>query len=420
MNLYTVSIAHHNVAIENREKFKLSTLENERMVLQVKEILNLEECIILSTCNRTEIYYLNNKPLTLELLKLLCTIKCITYSEQYLPLVKSYEGDEAIQHIFNVGMGLDSLILGDLQIYGQLKDAYQKAADLGMCGAYLHRIMHVIFHTHKRVSNETLFLKGATSNAYNAVKILLGELSKTIGSKVLIVGLGEMGQSICKYLSEFDLQNIWVTNRSMSKARMISKNYGFNAIDFGLHKQKLHKFDFIISCIDGESTQYKITHFNHVPPKCIIDLGAPRSVCSQVERLGAKLYNIDDIGRLSKEAISQKKQEINTVQQIIHDEVEQFKLWQQSQVFSPTIHQLKQQLEAIRLSSLATFKKDLNQDEITAAEKVSMHLLNKIIQVPVVKLKQACLRGESEELSQALQELFTLEQPQAISSQLNN
>lgn len=417
-DLKLFSISHQRASVLIREKFSLNDLETKHFLQKLNEVLSINEAIVLSTCNRTEIYYCSKDNRTLDILKLLCAFKCLVPSDKYAKYINVKEGDQAVKHLFTTGIGLNSLLLGDLQIYGQLKAAYQYATDENMCQAFLHRLMHTFFHFHKRVVNETDFKKGITSNSYTAANIIHKRSLKLSSPKILIVGLGEMGSNVCQYLSKIGTKNVWVTNRSMKKAKDISKTYGFNSIDYGIHYKKLQQFDIILSCAHQENLIYKITHFGSKSPDLIIDLCTPRTVSPEITRLGTKVLNVDDLGLQIDHTIQSRKKEIAKIEKIVMEELSGFNVWLTETTFTPTVQKLKQALEELRIESLATFKKELNASELDAIDKVSNKMIQKIVQLPTLQLKEACKQGNVATLNDALKALFMLEEPTVLTSKL--
>ncbi|ANQ49175.1 glutamyl-tRNA reductase [Flammeovirga sp. MY04] len=413
MNFYTFSISHRNATINIREKFYLSDQETSEFLLQLNDTINIQEAIVLSTCNRMEVYYLSESNQTDLILKLLCAFKCELPSKKYYKYIDSYEHEAGIKHLLEVGMGVDSFILGDLQIYGQLKNAYNIATEVGMCKSYLHRLMHTLFNVHKKVFNETEFLKGATSCAYNAAKLLKDTCLPH--ETTLIIGIGDMGKNVAGYLSRLNVKNVFLTNRTMSKAIQMCNETGFQLLHYDQLNAHLSSFDHIISCVDGNSRTFGVGDFDGAYPKTLIDLGTPRSINSQLLKYGCQVLNIDDLSKYKEQTLATRKSEIEKVNTLIQEGIHQFALWKKEQNMVPTVRFLKQQLQELRELSLANFKKEMNPEEIAAAEKVSNQLINKIISLPAVQLRKACQRGDSADLSEALTALFTLDKEEILS-----
>ncbi|KXX68743.1 glutamyl-tRNA reductase [Flammeovirga sp. SJP92] len=416
-DLKLFSISHYKATVSVREKFSLNNLEVKHFLQKLKEVLSIEEAIVLSTCNRVEVYYVSKLSQTKDILKLLCALKCLIPSDQYTQYIEDKEGDNAVEHLFSTGIGVNSLLLGDLQIYGQLKNAYQNATDENMCQAFLHRLMHTFFHFHKRITNETSFKKGISSNGYAAVKVTDEFCKYKTDTKILIIGLGEMGRDVCQYLHKKEIKNVSITNRSVNRALQLKELFGFEVVDYEQHMNKLSEFDVVITSAHHEKIVYKPS-ITTTSPQLIIDLCSPRTVSPEFNKIGTKVLNIDDLGLQLDETIKLRKSELSKVNKIFHEELIKFNSWLKETYFTPTVLLLKNALEEVRKDSLATFKKEFNSSELEAIERVSNRMIQKIVQLPTLQLKEACKQGNVATLNEALKALFMLEEPSIHTSKI--
>lgn len=409
-----ISLSHETAPLDIREKVELSEEEKKVLSLRYKEIYNLDEILIVSTCNRTEIYFSSEidscKPLIQEILQL----KNIKNSDEIFPYFKIIQENlGAEKHLFQVATGLKSKVVGDLQIPNQIKRSYQISADLGLAGPYLHRLMHTIFYANKRVTQETSFRDGAASVSYATVA-LAEEISQSIlEPKVLILGLGEIGMDVCKNMADRDFAEITVMNRTYEKAEKIAKGTDFRVAKIEDLFHEIDQADIVISSIrtdDPIITKENMKDLNLVKFKYFIDLSVPRSIESGIEKIdGLLLYNIDSIKQKADRALQERIASIPHVESIIEDSLEGFKEWSKEMELSPTIHKLKESLEQIRKEELNRYVKELSPKELAKLEKITSNLVQKIIKQPIVNLKAACKRGESENLVDLLNELFNLE-----------
>ena len=409
-----ISLSHETAPLNIREKVELGEEEKKVLSLRFKEIYNLDEILIVSTCNRTEIYFSseidNCKPLIEEILQL----KKIKNSDEIFPYFKIIQGNlGAEKHLFQVATGLKSKVVGDLQIPNQIKRSYQISADLGLAGPYLHRLMHTIFYANKRVTQETSFRDGAASVSYATVA-LAEEISQSIlEPKVLILGLGEIGMDVCKNMADRDFAEITVMNRTFEKAEKIAKGTEFRVAKIEDLFHEIDQADIVISSIRTDEpiiTKENMKDLNLVKFKYFIDLSVPRSIESGIEKIdGLLLYNIDSIKQKADRALQERIASIPYVESIIEDSLEGFKEWSKEMELSPTIHKLKESLEQIRKEELNRYVKELSPKELAKLEKITSNLVQKIIKQPIVNLKAACKRGESENLVDLLNELFNLE-----------
>jgi glutamyl-tRNA reductase len=282
-----------------------------------------------------------------------------------------------------------------------------------MAGPFLHRLMHTIFFANKRVVQETSFRDGAASISY-AAKELAEDLTLDIKSpRVLVVGVGEIGQDFCLNLANSRLENVTVLNRTQDKAEKLAQKYNFKFGGIEELLTEIEKADVIVSSVSG--TQPLITRqlldgikiFSH---KYFIDLSMPRSIEAAIEELpGAIVYNLDDLREKTNEALEKRRASVPAVRAIINDSLTDFDDWSKEMIISPTIQKLKSTLEQIRKEEIARFLKNAKPEEAQKLEEMSRSLMQKILKYPVLQLKAACKRGDAESLSELLNSLFNVE-----------
>jgi glutamyl-tRNA reductase len=404
-------LTYKSVSLEIREQVSLNELAAKQLFGYLHEVTPATEVLIVSTCNRTEIYYWAEEDLSAQIITGLKLIKGIDFGlEKYFDQLS---GKEAVQHLFEVAIGLDAQIIGDLQISGQVKTAYQWSADENMAGPFLHRLMHTIFFVNKRVVQETSFRDGAASISY-AAKELAEDLTSSIREpRVLVVGVGEIGKDVCLNLVNSSIKNVTILNRTVDKAQKIAEKCGFNFGSLTTLNEELEKADLVISSI---SVNQPIIRPEHLKGKSIlshkffIDLSVPRSIESSIEEIpGVIVYNMDDLEEKTNAALEKRITSIPVVQAIIHEAIQGFEEWSKEMVISPTIQKLKQALEQIRKEELARYLKSATSQEAEKLDELSRSLIQKILKYPVLQLKAACKRGDSESLSEMLHELFNLD-----------
>jgi glutamyl-tRNA reductase len=404
-------LTYKSVPLAVREMVSLQEQGAKRLFNFIKEYTSATEALVVSTCNRTEIYYSAEKDFSREILQGLKLIKQIDFDfEQYF---KQLTDKEAVRHLFEVAIGLDAQIVGDLQISGQVKTAYQWSADENMAGPFLHRLLHTIFFVNKRVVQETSFRDGAASISY-AAKELAEDLTAGIKEpKVLVVGVGEIGQDVCLNLADSDLKNVTIVNRSVEKAQKLAEKCGFTCDGIDKLEAELAKAHVVISSVSVNQpiiTTEILKQSSILSHKFFIDLSVPRSIDPAVENIpGVVLYNMDDLQEKTNAALEKRLASIPTVQAIIAEAIEEFNEWSKEMVVSPTIQKLKQALEQIRKEELARYLKNASPKEAEKMDELSKSLVQKILKYPVLQLKAACKRGEAEMVSELLQDLFNLE-----------
>lgn len=409
-----ISLSHKMAPLRVRELIALNEDEAKRLMLRLRDFFNLTDLLVISTCNRTEVYYAFEQDLNADIARLLLIEKGLTDTDSYLPYFQFFEAnDQAVRHLFEVCVGLHSQVVGDMQIPNQVKQSYQWSADMEMAGPFLHRLMHTIFFTNKRVAQETPFRDGAASISYAAVELIDELVGEHQNPNVLVIGLGEIGTDVCKNLEARKLTNITLCNRTQTKAEELAQQFNFRVADFANLTDEIRRADVIISSVMRDEpliTPELLQQVNVLTFKYFIDLSVPRSVDTAVEQTpGVLVYNIDHIRSRADEALNQRLAAIPLVEAIVTQAVAEFSDWSKEMVVSPTINKLKNALEQIRRDEIARHLKHLTPDESEKVDKITRGIMQKIIKLPVLQLKAACKRGEAETLIDVLNDLFDLE-----------
>jgi glutamyl-tRNA reductase len=407
----SLALTYKTASLAFREQVSLNETAAKQLLNFIREYTSATDVLVISTCNRTEIYYCAENDLSVEIFKGLSLIKGLSAGfEKYFA---KFEGSEAIQHLFEVAIGLDAQVIGDLQISGQVKNAYQWTADENMAGPFLHRLMHTIFFCNKRVVQETAFRDGAASISYAAKELAEDITAGLSAPKVLVVGVGEIGQDVCLNLVNSKFSSVTILNRTVEKAEKLAAKCNFNFTTIENLQTEISKADVVISSVSGSEpliNRELLKEVKILSHKFFIDLSIPRSVESAIEEIpGAIVYNLDDIQEKTNEAVEKRKASVPHVLTIITEAIHEFEDWSKEMVVSPTIQKLKNSLEQIRKEELARFLKNAKPEEAEKLEEMSKSLMQKILKYPVLQLKAACKRGDADSLTEMLHEIFNLE-----------
>ena len=412
-----LSISHKTAPVEVRECMALNGEETQLLLNRVSELFDLQDVLILSTCNRSEIYYSSSQDLGVELVKALALHKGLEVGEDYYQYFThiTYHR-QAVQHLLRVATGLESQIVGDKNITNQVKSAYQLSADANLAGPFLHRLLHTAFFTNKRVVQETAFRDGAASVSYATLE-LISELTIAMESPtILVVGLGDIGSDLCLNLSDhksFKDSRILVSNRTITKAQELARTSNLQVIPFESFERHLTQVDVVVSAVSMNELLISHQLVQSIATKdfkYFIDLGVPRSIEASIEEVnGMLLYNIDDIQSRANEALQRRLSAIPQVENLVNQAIDDFEDWSKDMSVSPTINKLKNALEQIRQDEIARYLKDLPSDEAMVVDKLTKSIMQKVIKLPVLQLKAACRRGEQETLIDVLNDLFDLE-----------
>jgi glutamyl-tRNA reductase len=413
-NFRSIALSYKTAPLSVREILALTEEQCKALLSTVRDVFDVTDLLIISTCNRTELYYSASEDLSIELIKLLCVHKGISNSENYIPYFTPINNqNEAIEHLFRVAIGLESQVVGDLQITNQVKQAYQWSADANLAGPFLHRLLHTIFFTNKRVVQETSFRDGAASVSYATVELVELLVADKSEAKVLVIGLGEIGADVCRNLSASKLENITLCNRTLDKALALAEECQVRVLTYENLWEQIVNYDVIICSVvmpEPLITKQRLATLDILSHKYLVDLSVPRSIDSAVEQIpGVLLYNIDQIRNTANEALQMRVEAVPEVERLIEESIHEFSQWNQEMVVSPTIQKLKSALEQIRTEELSRFAKQLNGLEAKMVDQITRNIMQKIIKLPVLQLKAACKRGEADSLIDVLNELFNLE-----------
>lgn len=410
-----VSLSFKKAPLEIRELIALDEAACRRFLHTLHHELGLSDLLVLSTCNRTEVYYSAERDQSPAIIEALGQLKHLPEVAEYFPYFDILDQHtDAVRHLFEVAMGLDAQVVGDMQISNQVKQAYQWSADADAAGPFLHRLLHTIFFTNKRVQQETSFRDGAASTSYAALELVEELTADVANPRVLVVGLGEIGADVCRHLGDSKLfQDVTICNRTRSKADLLAEECGLKVIDFEDLVPGLRDADVVISSISRDEpffTRDMVERLDVLSYKFFIDLSVPRSIATDVEQVpGVLVYNIDAIHSKASAALERRLAAVPQVRAIIEESLAGLQDWAKEMMVSPTIQKLKNALEQIRLEEMDRFQKKMSPEEAKRMDDITRSLMQKILKQPVLQLKAACKRGEADQLIDVLTDLFDLE-----------
>lgn len=419
MELLVVGLNHKTAPIEIRECLAFPEDKLADALYKVHTLPSLKENMVVSTCNRVEIY-----AATRETEKAILDLKEFLSQYHGIPLKEFekrlyvYVGEEAVRHIFRVASSLDSMVLGEPQILGQIKDAYDLSQQVKTSGLILHRLLHRAFHVAKRVRTETKIIIGAISVSSVAVELaekIFGILEK---KTVLLIGAGEMCELAARHLVSVGVDKILVTNRTDERAASLAQEFRGEAIPFEDMAQGLKRADIVISATN--SPQYLIRHDQitkvikdrRQKPIFFIDIADPRDIEPKVGDIeNVYLYNIDDLQKVANENMKDREKEARSAEAIVQDEMVKFVKWYRSLDVTPTIVALRKKFEEIRKKELErtlSLHPNLSEKEKQSLEALTSAIINKILHAPITLLKQTNEEAMADLYLDALHALFGL------------
>ena len=410
-SLNLISFNYKSIGLTNREKIVIYDNELESIIAHLKEVFNLEDIFIISTCNRTELYYRSEDSDPHQIIRYLLLLKNLP-SQTYFKQVKIMTGDATLTYFFKMALGLESQVPGDIQLISQVKKAYKSNIAYQSYSPQMHRLMHLIFYTNKQVANQTEFKSGAASIAYSVIELIKKRFSNPHNLNILLTGLGEIGTDVAKNLAAANFKNVSLANRTKTKAFQLAEELNFSTVELENSSSAFSEADVLISSLAVKSPFFKPENFelSNLKPYCLIDLSLPRSIAESFRTIdGIELYNLDDINEQIADTLEYRRREIPKILAIIKDNLNEFQSWVSETSFTPTIQKFKKCLDQIRRNEINKHAKQLTDSQIESVELVTKAMLNKIVKLPVVQIKSACKRDEADTFVEALADLFDLE-----------
>lgn len=426
MKVLLIGLSHKTAPIEIRERLDFAPNALRAILTHFDathhrqaHLEDVREGVILSTCNRMEVYALVRDPETASrgIVDLLSR-SCDTPAEIFARHLYVLEDGQAIRHLFRVAAGLDSMVLGEPQILGQITDAYEAALSQGAAGTVLSAMFRAAIHTGKRVRTETRIGINPASISSVAARLaerLLGDLSPR---RVLLIGAGEMGAIAVRALHRRGASAITVANRTFEKAQQLAQEWGGKAITFQQMPQALEMADIVVSCTGAPHTILNreliepAMAARPTRPLFLIDIAVPRDIDSNVNDVAnVHLRDIDDLQNQADDNVREREMEIPLVESIVDKELAQFLDWLAALDVVSTITDLRQQIEQFRQSELQRLfnRLDLDEREREMVETMSHRLINKILHQPTLHLKAEAANGNGAAYTFAVRRLFSLD-----------
>ncbi len=426
MHLLTLGLSHKTAPVALREKTAFSAEALPDALQSLRTSCQVEEATILSTCNRTEIYCRSRHGRSEVLVDWVSRYHQIEVSELAQCLYQ-HPDQEAVQHTFRVACGLDSMVLGEPQILGQMKQAFSYANEVGATGKILNRLFQHTFSVAKQIRTDTAIGASAVSVAYAAVNLARRIFAHLGNQTVLLVGAGETIELVARHLLEQGVRHMIVSNRTVEHARQLATIIDGEAISLQELPARLHEADIIISStaaplpILGKGLIESALKLRKHRPVFMVDLAVPRDIEEQVRELdNVYLYTVDDLQDVIETGKQSRQQAAVEAEKIIDLQVAQFMHWMHSLDAVPTIRQLRQQLEITSQAELDKALKKLAKgaDPVQVVSQLSRSLTNKFAHQPSNVLHRADLDGDPT-LLEATRKLFALD-PEQITPERNN
>ena len=419
MHLVIIGLNHKTAPVEVREKLAVSEGNLPKALATLNACHCVAECCILSTCNRTEIYAVTNTREDEEVL--------IQFISDYHEISRAdfesnlyvHRGHKAVDHLFSVAAGIDSMMVGENQIMNQVKNAFCIAGETDVTKALLNNLFQQALSVGKRARTETEISRGAFSVGYAAVELARSIFGQLHGRPILILGAGKMSELTAKHLVSAGVTSITVSNRTLSRAEELAKKLGGHAVPFDQFADAMTHADIVITSTGAQepvvtrNDMAKIMRQRREKPIFMIDIAVPRDVEAGVGDLdNVFLYDIDDLDSLVQESVTERKKEIEKVRAIVVEETHKYASWMRTLEAVPLIRQIRDRMENLRdcewerTSSRLSHLSDKDKETI---QVMMQSLLNKISHHPLLKIKEYAATNDGYDKLNVARELFGIE-----------
>jgi len=422
MHIVIIGLSHKTAPVEIREKLAFAPTAMERPLRQMLELPTITEGLIVSTCNRVELCAVTKEPdaAIAELRRFLAEYHEVS-PEEINENLFDYQGEEAIRHLFRVSSSLDSMVLGEPQILGQIKTAYGYAAEFKTAGLILNRFLHKAFSVAKRVRTETAIASNAVSVSFAAVELARKIFDRLDNKGVMIIGAGEMCELAARHFVANGISKVLVTNRTFERAEKLAAEFNGKAVPFDSFVDHLAEVDIIMTStgapnfILGKRQMEEVLKRRKNRPMFLIDIAVPRDIDPKVNDISnTYLYDVDDLQGVVQANLKERQKEAGKAEAIVEQEIGQFHLWLGNLEVKPTVIALRRKLDEIRQQELEkTFGnlKDLTGKQRKSIEAMAGAIINKILHKPTAILKNSQNDMSGEDYVDAIRTLFDLPAP---------
>ena len=404
-HFYTIGLSYKKADAEVRGHFSLDEERKENLLRQAGNE-GIDGIIVTSTCNRTEIYGFAQHPF--QLIKLLCEHTLGTI-EEFEKVAYVYKNKEAISHMFRVGTGLDSQILGDFEIISQIKAAFAQSKKFSVANPFLERLVNAVIQASKRIKNETQISSGATSVSFASVQFILNTIENPSEKNILLFGTGKIGRNTCENLIKHTKNSkITLINRTKDKAERVAGKFDLNVKDHKDLQTEIEKADILIVATGAQLPTITKELIPENKELLILDLSIPKNVHADVSDMSqVSLVHLDHLAEVTDQTLERRKAFIPQAEAIMKEVEAEFNSWLETRKFAPTIKALKKKLRGIKDAEIDFQRKKFTDFNDRQAEIVSDRIIQKIMKQFANHLKDDS--GSSDESLELIQKVFKLE-----------
>jgi glutamyl-tRNA reductase len=373
---FIVGISYKNADAEIRGNYSLDPKSKLSLLTKAKES-GLESIMAISTCNRTEVIGFVNDP------EIMINLLCDTTNsskEEFKKFSYTLSEYDAINHLFKVGSGLESQILGDFEIIGQLKHSAANSKKAGLLNTYLDRLISLVIRASKRIKTETNLSTGATSVSFASVQYICNHVEDVNNKNILLFGTGKIGRNTCENLTKQTKNSkITLINRTKDKAEKIAGKFNLKVEDISDLSHEISKADVLVVATGALETTIDKSLIKTKAPLLILDLSIPKNVSNDVtELVNVNLIHLDDLSKITDKTFESREKEIPNAIKIINSVIKEFEEWVENRKFAPTIRALKSKLTSFKNLELENLKKKQNDFNFEHAELISDNIIQKI------------------------------------------
>ena len=403
---YAIGLSYKKADAEVRGHFSLSDSAKQNVLAQAKQN-GIESILLVSTCNRTELYGFAEHPY--QLIQLLCDNTKGTV-EEFQDVAYVYKNKEAINHMFRVGSGLDSQILGDFEIISQLKFGARASKKAGLLNSFTERLLNAVIQASKRIKNETELSSGATSVSFASVQYIMNTVQNISEKNILLFGTGKIGRNTCENLVKHTKNShITLINRTKDKAEEVAGKFNLVVKDYDNLQQEINASDIVIVATGAQNPTVYKSLISTDKPLLVLDLSIPKNVNEDIrEHSNITLVHLDDLAKITDDTLEKRKAFIPAAESIISEIMAEFNAWLNTLKFVPTIQAIKHKLTDFKNSEFNTQRKklaDFNEDQ---AEIITNNLIQKITNQFAHHLREDS--NTSDESIELIKKIFQLEE----------
>jgi glutamyl-tRNA reductase len=419
MSIVVIGVNHRTSPVTLLEKVMISQDVMSDALKDLSSHGDIREVVVLSTCNRTEVYAVAERFHSAyeDILSFLST-KSGMSAEDITPHLYSQYESEAVVHLFEVASGLDSAVLGETEIVGQVRDAWEYAMEHGASRSTLNLLFRYALEAGKRARTETAISRSTASMSHAAVEMAQDILGSLTGKRVLVVGAGEMGEGVAAALARAGAAHITVMNRTVERGEALAEKVGARVAHFEHLETELTGTDVLLACTGAGGVIVDHGLMSRArngvdSPLLIVDVALPRDIDPRVDTLpGVTLRDLDHLSEWAQRGLEARAAEVGQVRDIITEEVNRFSLDQAQRQAAPLVAQLREVVEGIRGSEIEKFDSrlaELTADQRDALDAITKGIINKMLHSPSVRLREAAGTPQGERLSAAVRDLFNLD-----------